>query len=83
MTRLINISEGKAVIDDMINCIFCGHCGAVCPVNAIGFVEDEYSDDIMEFNNFKIEELIQKVDTKLYYAKNNGKNQFVCNKDII
>ena len=53
LSNIISIRDGKAVIDDMRNCIFCGHCGAVCPVNAIEFVEDEYSDDIMEFENFK------------------------------
>jgi nitroreductase/NAD-dependent dihydropyrimidine dehydrogenase PreA subunit len=53
LAKIIKIRDGKAVIDDMRACIFCGHCGAVCPVNAIEFVEDGYSDDIMEFENFK------------------------------
>lgn len=54
LSNIISIRDGKAVIEDMDNCIFCGHCGAVCPLNAIEFVEAEYKDDIMEFADFKI-----------------------------
>jgi diguanylate cyclase (GGDEF)-like protein len=42
-----------------------------------------FSGGVVQYEGEIIEELIQKVDTKLYYAENNGKNQFVCNKDII
>lgn len=51
LSRIIRIVKGKAVIDDMKNCIFCGHCGAVCPVNAIEFVDDEYCYDVLELDD--------------------------------
>lgn len=45
LRRSIDIENGKAVFYDR-NCIQCGHCYAVCPVNAIridGFEEEAYA----------------------------------------
>lgn len=53
LSKIIKIREDKAVIDHMESCIFCGHCGAVCPINAIDFIDDEFDDKMVEFDDFK------------------------------
>jgi nitroreductase/NAD-dependent dihydropyrimidine dehydrogenase PreA subunit len=53
ISKIIEIIDGKAMIEDHTNCILCGHCGAVCPEEAIRFISSEESNPVAEFKDFK------------------------------
>lgn len=49
ISKIISLEEEVAVIKDFTNCIKCGHCGAVCPVNAISYHHPGYDIEVEEF----------------------------------
>lgn len=53
ISKIISLEEDVAVIKDFTNCIKCGHCGAVCPVNAISYQHTGYDVEVEEFENDK------------------------------